>query len=188
MKSGRLVCAKAGSTLLALGVLVGSAVAGTPGKCQSDPPANTCDQAGYCGHTGLDPMMPCFVRVSETGGAATVTAENVTGGPGSAEYICVNADTEILWFTLEEKSKFEVVFGVPHPFVDKSAGKEVKFDGQKGKASSDEAKGLPKDACYQYSVKHCIKKKCTPVLDPKVIVKGGSVATSDAAKPKPMGQ
>jgi hypothetical protein len=193
MKPVRLVCAKAGSTLLALGVLVSSAIAGTPGKCQPDPPPDTCDHVGYCGHAGSDPNMPCFVRISETGGAApaaTVTAENVTGGPGSPDYICVHGTTEILWFTLEEPSSFKVAFGAAHPFPSTGRTTAPTFNGKKGKKKPI---GKPiservndTDGCYQYSVQHCIGNKCTPVLDPKVIVKGGSFLTSDAAKPKPM--
>jgi hypothetical protein len=174
MKHGRSVYT--GSTLLALGVLVGSAIAGTLGKCQPAVSVDVCQQVGICGHEGSDPgSVPCFVRISETGGAATVTADNVAGGTGnSAEYICVNYDTEILWFTLEEKSSFKLKFGVPHPFVSKPVATAPTFKGKKGKPSSELAEGSP-DACYQYSVKHCIGRKCTPFLDPKVIVKGAGL-------------
>jgi hypothetical protein len=189
MKPGRLVYTKAGSTLLALGVLISSAIAGTPGKCQPEPPPDTCAHVGYCGHAGSDPDVPCFVRISETGGAktaATVTAENVTGGPGSAEYICVHWTTEILWFTLEEKSSFKVAFGAPHPFPSTGTTKAT-FKGNKGKTGkpiSDPVNSI--DGCYQYTVQHRMNGHWTPVLDPKVIVKGASLATAEAAKPKTM--
>jgi hypothetical protein len=189
MKPGRLVYIKAASTLLAFGVLVSSAAAGTPGKCQPEPPEHFCDGVGICGHAGSDPLVPCFVRISETGGAppaATVTAENVTGGPGSPDYICVRPTTEILWFTLEEQSSFKVAFGTPSPFP--SAGtKKVTFNGTKGKKGkpiSDPVNSI--EGCYQYTVQHRMNGHWTPVLDPKVIVKGGSLLTDDAAKPKPM--
>jgi hypothetical protein len=174
MKPVRLVYIKAGSTLLALGVLAGSAIAGTPGKCQPAPPEHTCAQVGYCGHAGSDPLSPCFVRISETGGAATVTAENVTGGTGSAEYICVHENTEILWFTLEDRSSFKVAFGAPHPFPSTGTTAPT-FKGNKGKTGkpvSDTVNST--DGCYQFTVQHRMNDHWTPVLDPKVIVKGVS--------------
>jgi hypothetical protein len=185
MKPARLVCAKAGSTLLALGVLVGSAIAGTPGKCQPAVSADVCKQAGICGRESSDPnRAPCFVKVSETGGAATVTAENVAGGAGSPEFVCVDWGTEIWWFTLEENSRFKLKFGVPHPFVNKKASKAPTLKGKKGQPSSNLAEGSA-DACYQYSVKHCIGENCTPFLDPKVIVKGVGADAKAHSEPSP---
>ncbi len=182
MKTGRLVCTKAGSTLLALAALVGSANAGKPGACKQPPPADVCDQVGICGHAGPDPgSVPCFVRISETGGAATVTADNVSGAAGSPEYICVDSQTEILWFTLEEKSSFKLKFGVPHPFVGTPATAAPTFKGKKGHPFSDLAEAV-QDTCYQYSAQHCIGRKCTPVLDPKVIVKGAHLKPPERNK------
>ena len=161
MKPVRLVYTKAVSTLLALGVLAGSAIAGTPGKCQPEPHPDPCANVGYCGHAGSNPVVPCFVRISKTGGAATVTAENVTGGTGSAEYICVHRDTEILWFTLENKSNFDVAFGAPHPFPSTARDEAPTLKGRKGKTGrpiSDPVNSI--DGCYQYSVKHRVKE-CT---------------------------
>jgi hypothetical protein len=176
MKPGRLVCAKAGSTLLALGVLVSSAIAGTLGLCSGTIP--DCDNH-RCGRPGRHGV-PCYVRISEepARNVATVTAQDSMGGGD----VCVTLGTEIKWFTSEPNSKFTVSFD-KNPFAHPDT--PTSFSGTDGDApKGGKASHLPPntpDACYQYSVTHN-----AAVLDPKVIVKGASLATNDAAKPKPM--
>jgi hypothetical protein len=119
----------------------------------------------------------CYVRISEEGGVATVAAQDLMNGAD----VCVTLGTEIKWFTSEPASKFSVKFA-ENPF---SNSPSASFNGNVGNApKGGKASHLPPntpDACYQYSVTHN-----AAVLDPKVIVKGGSLLTDAAAKPKPM--
>jgi hypothetical protein len=178
MKPSRLVYTKAGSTLLALGVLVGSAVAGTPGFCTGTIP--DCDHR-RCGRSGHH-AVACYVRVSERGNVVTVTAQDSMDGGD----VCVTLGTKIMWFTSDPDSKFTVSFA-QNPFAHPATSTSFTFtDGdapQGGKASH-----LPSNstnACYQYSVTSSANGSSAS-LDPKVIVKGASLATADAAKPKTM--
>jgi hypothetical protein len=171
MKPVRLVCAKAGSTLLALGVLVSSAVAGS-GPCATTPDCghHRCRRSGHRAVT-------CYVRISEEGSVATVTAQDSIGNGD----VCVTPGTKIKWFTSDPSSKFTVSF-VQNPFGNSPAASFSGTDGdapQGGKVSH-----LPADACYQYSVTHSASGSSAS-LDPKVIVKGAGLLTGDAAQPKP---
>jgi hypothetical protein len=171
MKPGRLVCAKAGSTLLALGVLVSSAVAGS-GPCATTPDCGH-HRCGRSGHRAVT----CYVRISEEGSVATVTAQDSIGNGD----VCVTPGTKIKWFTSDPSSKFTVSF-VQNPFGNSPAASFSGTDGdapQGGKVSH-----LPADACYQYSVTHSASGSSAS-LDPKVIVKGAGLLTGDAAQPKP---
>jgi hypothetical protein len=149
MKLSHFVYRNVGLSWLVLAVLVNSAN-GAPGSCDK-----TCRPT--CGTYGPNGV-PCFVRVSETDGAATVQ-----------DSICVHAGTDIFWYTSEDKSEFTLIFGTQHPFANTSTGAPAIFKGKKGQPSGDTA-SLAADACYQYSVQHCINGKCTPTVDPKVIV------------------
>jgi hypothetical protein len=149
MKLSRFVCRNVGLSWLLLAALVGSAI-GEPGKC-----LKTCTP--NCGSSGPQGV-PCSVKVSETGGAATVR-----------DPICVYSDTDIYWYTSEYKSDFTLIFGPQHPFANTSFGTPAKFKGKKGQPSGDTA-SLEADDCYQYSIQHCINGQCTPTVDPKVIV------------------
>jgi|HubBroStandDraft_3_1064219.scaffolds.fasta_scaffold09772_2 hypothetical protein len=172
MKPVRLVCAKAGSTLLALGVLVSSAIAGS-GPCTTTPDCGH-HRCGRSGHRAV----ACYVRISEEGSVATVTAQDSIGNGD----VCVTPGTKIEWFTSDPSSNFTVTFA-QNPFGHSPAASFSGTDGdapQGGKVSH-----LPANACYQYSVTHSATGSSAS-LDPKVIVKGGSFLTSDAAKPKPM--
>jgi hypothetical protein len=171
MKPVRLVCAKAGSTLLALGVLVSSAVAGS-GPCATTPDCGH-HRCGRSGHRAVT----CYVRISEEGSVATVTAQDSIGNGD----VCVTPGTKIKWFTSDPSSKFTVSF-VQNPFGNSPAASFSGTDGdapQGGKVSH-----LPADACYQYSVTHSASGSSAS-LDPKVIVKGAGLLTGDAAQPKP---
>jgi hypothetical protein len=150
MKLSCFVCRAAGLSWVVVAVLANSAN-GAPGSC-----AKTCRP--NCGSYGPHGV-PCFVKVSETGGAATVQ-----------DPICVYAGTDIFWYTSEDQSEFTLIFGPQHPFANTSFGTPAKFKGKKGQPSGDTA-SLKADACYQYSVQHCINNgQCTPTVDPKVIV------------------
>jgi hypothetical protein len=166
MKPGRLVCTKAGSTLLALGVLVGSAIAGS-GPCTTTPDCSN-RRCGRSGHHAV----ACYVRISETGNVVTVTAQDSMDGGD----VCVTLGTKIKWFTSDPESKFTVNFAqnpFAHPATSASFNGTVGDEPQGGKVSH-----LPPnttDACYQYSVTYSVKGSPSAVLDPKVIVKGATL-------------
>jgi hypothetical protein len=172
MKLSRFVHGNVCLSWLMLVVLVNFAIAGTPGKCEPNVPASACPAT--CGQAGSDSNgVPCFVRISETNGLATATAQNLRGGVAGSylDPICVDPSTEILWFTLEEKSTFKVTFGVPHPFANTGPGKAATFKGKKGQASSDTANSPTN--CYQYSLQHS-NNGSRASADPKVIVTSGT--------------
>jgi hypothetical protein len=165
------------SAFLGLGLLVNSAIADTPGACGSVP---MC--APTCGSPG-DSGAPCIVRISHNGTLATATTQNLAGGPGSPNAdICVSAGTVILWFTLEDKSKFNLDFGSSHAFAH-----SAKFHGDNEHPASDETipqSGDGPASCYQYSIKHCIGHDCG-TADPKVIVNGVRLLNPAASSQHP---
>jgi hypothetical protein len=179
MKPARSVYIKAGSTLLALGVLVSSAIAGTPRTCSDSEKTCTATCAGSGG--------TCYVRISQdASGSPTVTAPNLAGwNPGDS--ICVDRGADIFWFTLENNSSFTVKFGSTHPFASTPLGNQPIFKGKNGHPTHDTIRNdASSPGCYEYSVKHCARGTPCKPADPKVIVKGGSLVPDDAAKPKPM--
>ena len=166
-----------GSTLLAFGVLVNSAIAGVPGKCLP-PPTTFCDDPkNMCGKPGSTGM-PCLVRISEASGVANAAAQNLPGGiVGSyQDPVCVMQGTKITWFTLEDDSSFNVAFGVPHPFAHTIATIPATFNGSDAQSPTDTAN---RPGCYQYSIVHCLNGPNGPctAADPKVIVNGVRVVS-----------
>jgi hypothetical protein len=151
-------------SLLALAVLGNSAIAGTTVPC-----SDQCTQPN-CGSPG-DSGQPCLIKVSQTNGSNPVATVDKPS-------ICVDSDTDIVWYTSEHKSDFTVTFATPHPFANTPAGV---FKGRKGQPSGDTLSSRP--ACYQYSVQHCVSGACAQV-DPKVIVNGVGFQDPPAAVKK----
>jgi hypothetical protein len=153
---------------LVLAALVTSAEAGTAAKCDVVP---TC--AKKCGSPSSSGV-PCFVRISETGGLSTAIAQNLVGGGAGKpqDPICVKPGTQIIWFSLEESSRFKVDFGTLNPFANTSSGS---FAGNQGQFTGDTATLAPHSSgtdCYQYSVQHYSSGHWA-TADPKVIVDSG---------------
>jgi hypothetical protein len=154
MKLSRLVYKNAGLFWLMLVVLVNSANAGT-GLCPE--PYPPCGQA--CGRSGSHPVS-CFVKVTEASGGAIVDRDPV----------CVSSGTKIEWFTAESSSQFTAKFGTPNPFNTSPPT----FSGNETQSPKGGKAVAPAGGCYQYSVQHCIKGVCPPLVDPKVIVTSGT--------------
>jgi hypothetical protein len=167
MKPVRLVCTKAGSALLALVVLLGSANAGT-GFCTAPTPACGSRQCGRSGHHAV----ACYIRISKRGTDVDVTAQDsINGGD-----VCVALGTKIKWFTSDPDSNFTVSFA-QNPFAHSAT--HASFSGtdgddpQGGSASHIPSSPSSADTCFQYSVTYSVGGSSAS-LDPKVIVKGVS--------------
>jgi hypothetical protein len=139
---------------LALALLVNCAIAGTTVPC-----SNQCTRRN-CGSPG-DSGQPCVIKVSQTNGSHPVATVNKPS-------ICVDPDTDIVWYTSEHNSSFTVTFAMAHPFANTPAGV---FKGSKGHPSGDTLSSQT-SACYQYSVQHCVSGSACAQVDPKVIVNG----------------
>jgi hypothetical protein len=176
MKPGRLVCAKAGSTLLALAVLVSSAIAGTPRTCG--------DSEKTCTATCAGAGSACYLRISQdASGSPTVAAPNLAGWK-SGDSICVDPGADIFWFTLEDHSSFTVKFGSTHPFAGTPLGNQPVFKGKNGHPTHDTVRNdTSSPGCYEYSLKHCARGTPCKPADPKVIVKGAGLIPPDASRP-----
>jgi hypothetical protein len=168
-------CSKWAFAVLAAGVLIRVASAGTPGKCVGHVP--TCTAAAMiCGSAST----PCQVLVSEHNNYATATAQNLAGGTVGKrnKAICVNPGTTMTWSTQEPDSGFKASFGLVHPFTGSSTTAPV-LNGQVGNPVNVTIG--TNYGCYQYNLEHSIhgrpKKK-----DPKVIVTNLRLGDHDSAQ------
>jgi len=172
MRLNRSVYRTAASSLLTFGMFVNSAIAGT-GSCTTS--ASVCSQT--CGRpaVGGTAGVPCYVRISESGSTAYVTAQSLVG----IDTICVAPNTQLAWFTLEPSSNFSVTFGPQNPF---GATTLPPFTGNQTQPPSGNPVGSVK-GCFQYSITHSIGGS-NASADPKVIVTSQVLEGKKHKKPK----